>query len=101
VVANHRAWYLQVMTAHAPTGSLPHLGVAPDLWDRLEKLARSAGRSTSELADVALRDFLDESEQHLAAIDEGIAAADAGDLIGFADVEADVQRKLAALSTRR
>ena len=89
------------MTAHASTNPDLHLGVDPDLWDRLEKVARSAGRSASELAEAALRDFLDESEQHLAALDEGIAAADAGELIDFADVEADVRKKLATLSTKR
>jgi predicted transcriptional regulator len=83
------------MATHAPTG------FDAQLWQRLETLAESAGRSASELADAVLRDFLDENERHLAAIDVGIAAADAGDLIDFDDVEADVQKKLAALSTKR
>jgi predicted transcriptional regulator len=47
------------------------------------------------------REELEEDERHLAAIDEGIAAADAGELIDFADVEADVRKKLASLSIRR
>ena len=71
------------------------------LWERLEKLAESAGSSAPELVDAVLRDFLDENERQLAAIDAGIAAADAGDLIDFDVVEADVQKKLAALSVRR
>ena len=83
------------MTTHAPTGFDVHL------WKRLEALAESAGRSASELAAAVLRDFLEENERHLAAIDVGIAAADAGELIDFDDVEADVQKKLAALTTRR
>lgn len=83
------------MATHAPTGFDAHL------WKRLETVAESAGRSASELADALLRDFLDENERHLAAIDVGIAAADAGDLIDFEEVEADIQKKLAALSTKR
>jgi predicted transcriptional regulator len=70
------------MTTQAPTGFDAHL------WKRLETLAESAGRSASELADAVLRDFLDEIERHLAAIDVGIAAADAGELIDFDEVEA-------------
>jgi predicted transcriptional regulator len=77
------------MATHAPSG-LDH-----DLWDRLEKLADSAGRSASELADAVLRDFLDENEQHLTAIHAGIASADAGELVDFDEVEADAQRRLA------
>lgn len=82
------------MATHAPTS------FDADLWKRLETLAESTGRSASELADAVLRDFLDENERHLAAIDVGIAAADAGELIDFEDVDADVQKKLAALSIK-
>lgn len=73
----------------------------PDVWARLERLAAVAGRSVSELASAVLRDFVDESEQHLAALEAGVAAADAGDLIDFEEVEADLEKKLAALSARR
>ena len=83
------------MTTQAPTG------FEAGLWKRQETLAECAGRSASELADGVLREFLDENEWHLAAIDVGIAAADAGELINFDDVEADVRKKLAALSTKR
>ena len=83
------------MATHKPTG------FDAQLWQRLETLAESAGRSASELADAVRRDFLDENERHLAAIDVGIAAADAGDPIDFEDVEADARKKLAALSTKR
>jgi predicted transcriptional regulator len=83
------------MTTHAPTGFDAHL------WTRLETLAESAGRSASELAAAVLRDFLDDNERHLAAIDVGIAAADAGELLDFDEVEADVRKKLATLATKR
>lgn len=88
------------MAVRAPTDSSPQRGVDPVVWARLEKLARASGRSAAELAEALLRDFLDENEGHLAAIDEGIAAADAGELVDFDEVEADVQKQLAALMTR-
>ena len=48
-----------------------------------------------------LRDFVDDDEPHLAAIAAGIAAVDAADLIDIDEVEADLDKKLAALSRGR
>ena len=83
------------MTTQAPTG------FEAGLWKRLETLAECAGRSAFELADGVLRELLDENERQLAAIDVGIAATDAGELIDFDKVEVDVQKRLAKLSTKR
>jgi predicted transcriptional regulator len=77
----------------------PPLDLDRQLWVRLKKLAETSDRSVSELVSAALRSFLDENDRHLAAIDAGIAATDAGELIDFAEVEADVEKKLAALGS--
>jgi predicted transcriptional regulator len=89
------------MATHALSGLDMSPSLDPQLWARLERLAQGAGRSVSELAGAVLRDFVDENERQLAAIDAGIAAADAGDLIEYDEVKADVQAKLAALAARR
>ncbi|MFT3776544.1 MAG: hypothetical protein QM820_65215 [Minicystis sp.] len=89
------------MATNAPGHFDAPLAVDPEVWARLEKLAAAAGRSVSDLVGGLLREFIDESEQHLTAIDAGIAAADAGDLIDFDEVEADLDKKLAALAARR
>ena len=87
------------------TYALPSLAlsppVEPELWARLERLAQTIGCGVQELAAQALRDFVEDQEHQLTAIDAGIAEADAGELIDFADVKADVARKLAALSAKR
>jgi len=48
--------------------------------ERLEKLAEATGRSKSYLAAEAIREFCDLQEWQLAAIVEGIDAADRGRL---------------------
>ncbi len=52
-------------------------------------------------AGAVLRDFIDENERQLAAIDAGIAEADAGELLDFEEVRADLQKKMASFSAKR
>ncbi len=54
--------------------------------DRLEALARAADRPVDELAAAVIADFVVAEETRLSAIREGVAAADAGDLIDHAAV---------------
>ena len=89
------------MSAYTKAGLTPPLALDPYLWARLEKLAEAAGRSVSELAGAVLRDFLDENEQQLAAIDAGITEADAGQLLDYDDVKADILAKLSARAAQR
>ncbi len=89
------------MAAHAVTGFDAPLALDPQIRARLERLAGAAGRTVSELAGAVLRDFVDENERQILAIDAGIAQADAGDLVDYDEVKADVREKLAALSARR
>ncbi len=88
------------MTTHALSNLETPVALDDAAWARLAKLAEAAGRSVSELAGAVLRDFIDENERHLEAFEVGIAAADAGDLIDFDDVEADMDKRLAALSAK-
>jgi predicted transcriptional regulator len=89
------------MSAHAPTGLDPLLMLDPQLRARLEKIAEAAGRSASEIVAAVVRQFLDENERDLAAIDAGIAEADAGQLLDYDDVKADVLAKLSARTSKR
>jgi len=86
---------------HAPGRTDTPLVLDPHLRARLEKLAEAAGRSASELVSAVLRDFLDENDRELAAIDAGIEEADAGQLLDYEDVKADVLKKLSAGAAKR
>jgi predicted transcriptional regulator len=88
------------MSTHAPVGVDLQLVLDPSLRERLEKLAAAIGRDASELAGAVLRGFLDENERQMAAIDAGIEEADAGHLLDYEDVKADVLEKLSALAKR-
>lgn len=88
------------MSSHALADRDAPLVLDPQLRVRLEELAEALGRDASKLADAVLRQFLDESERHLAAIDAGIAEADAGELLDYDEVKAEVLEKLSALPRR-
>lgn len=56
--------------------------LTPDTESKLEKLAADRGRTPADLArDLVERYVADLNDEFLAAVDEGIAAADAGDVI--------------------
>jgi len=59
-----------------------------DVKRRLESVAAHVRRSKSFLAAEAIEEFLNVQEWQIAAIREGIAAADRGDLIPHEDVRA-------------
>jgi predicted transcriptional regulator len=60
----------------------------PDVKQRLEAIALRVRRSESLLAAQAIEEFLAVQKWQLAAIEEGIAAADRGDLVPHEDVRA-------------
>jgi predicted transcriptional regulator len=62
--------------------------LTPDVKRRLEAVALRVRRSKSFLAAEAIEEFLAIQEWQIAAIKEGIAAADRGDLIPHEDVRA-------------
>jgi RHH-type rel operon transcriptional repressor/antitoxin RelB len=71
--------------------------LAPEVKRRLESVALRVRRSKSFLAAKAIEEFLAVQEWQIAAIKEGIAAADSGDLVRHEDVRAWA----AALGSRR
>lgn len=89
------------MSIHAPIGLDTTLSLDPQLHARLEKIAEAAGRSASEIVAAVVRQFLDENERDLAAIDAGVEEADAGQLLDYDDVKADVLAKLSARTSKR
>jgi predicted transcriptional regulator len=62
--------------------------LAPGVKRRLESVALRVRRSKSTLAAEAIEEFLAIQEWQIAAIEEGIAAAERGDLIPHEDVRA-------------
>jgi RHH-type rel operon transcriptional repressor/antitoxin RelB len=62
--------------------------LAPQVKRRLESVALRVRRSKSFLAAEAIEEFLAVQEWQIAAIKEGIAAADRGDLVPHEDVQA-------------
>ena len=58
------------------------------LNDRIAAVAKALDRSTSWVTNRAVEDFVSLQEWQLAAIDEGIAAAEAGRVVSHDDVVA-------------
>ena len=70
------------------------LRLPEDTKQKLEKLAEVTGHSQSHLAIEAIKEFCDLQEWQLAAIQEGIEAADQGKLVDHEKVKADWQLRL-------
>jgi predicted transcriptional regulator len=75
------------MTKTAPVS----VRLETDLNDRLSAIAAALDRPKSWIIEQAVRNFVAVQEWQLAAIDEGIKEADAGELIPHEDVEAWVR----------
>lgn len=65
--------------------------VEPEIKKRLEKLAKSTGRSRSFLAAEALNEYLDVNEWQVAGIKQAIASLDRGEGVPHEDVKAWVK----------
>ncbi|MBZ5515193.1 MAG: CopG family ribbon-helix-helix protein [Acidobacteriia bacterium] len=61
------------------------------LRDRLESLADATARNRSRLAVEALESYVDEQEEQLAKIDQGIRDADSGRLVSHERVKRYLQ----------
>lgn len=57
---------------------------SPEVRARLDRLAHLTRRSTSALASEAVERFLVEEEAFVAAVEEGLAQADAGEVVDHA-----------------
>ena len=63
----------------------------PELNDQVAAIATALDRPKSWVIEQAVKDFVAVQEWQLAAIDEGIKAADAGQIVPHEDVAAWVQ----------
>jgi len=60
----------------------------PAVKKQLERLARTTGRTKSYLAAEAIKAYLENEAWQIAAIEEGIKSADAGQFVEHAKVKA-------------
>ena len=72
------------------------LRIPAELCDRLDKLGQNTDRTRSWLITKALKQYLDEAEQEVSDVLEGIRAADAGDLISGEEVGRMIQELVKA-----
>ena len=72
------------------------LRLEPELRERLDRLARATERSRAALAAEAVRQFVELNEWQIAATEEGLRAAEAGQFIDHAQLKAKWERRLAA-----
>jgi RHH-type rel operon transcriptional repressor/antitoxin RelB len=70
-----------------PSSEVVTLRLSPAVSRQLARLARSTARTKSRLAAEAIEKFLEDNAWQVEAIEEGIRAADAGDLHTQASVE--------------
>jgi len=62
-------------------GALVSLRIEEELSDRLNRFAAATGKTKSFVASQAILDYLALQEWQIAAIQEGVAAADRGELV--------------------
>ncbi len=63
----------------------------PDVYDQVAALARALDRPKSWVIEQAVKDYVALQAWQLAAIDEGLRAADAGEVVAHEDVAAWVR----------
>ncbi len=68
--------------------------------DTLEKLAKATRRSKSFLAAEAIERYVAEEADFIRAVEEGISAADRGDMVPHEEVLADFNRRRKADESR-
>lgn len=67
--------------------------ISEELAASLDRLASEIGRSRDDMIELALRAFVQSEEQFAAAVEEGLAAWRAGDVVEHADVVAEFERR--------
>jgi len=67
--------------------------------ERLDKLSALTGRTRSTLLYTALQEYLENEMAFIEAVEEGIAAARAGDLTDHAEIVADMRQRRVAQQT--
>jgi predicted transcriptional regulator len=69
------------------------VNIGPDLQAKLNRLATERGRDTQTLVREAIQRFVDYDEWFLRQVEEGLAAADGGELIDHEDIGKLVDRR--------
>jgi predicted transcriptional regulator len=70
------------------------LHLRPDLESKLSRMAAEQGRPTTTLVEEAIERLVDYDDWFVQRVEEGIAAADRGDLIEHADVRKMIESRL-------
>lgn len=68
------------------------LTIKKDLSERLDNVAKVTKQSKSSLANQAIDEFLTVQEWHIEAINEGIRAAEAGDVVSHEKALIELKR---------
>lgn len=66
--------------------------IRDDLSKRLESLAKNTDRSKSSLAAEAIEEFLTLQEWHIQAIQEGVKAAEEGDIVSHEEALTELRK---------
>jgi predicted transcriptional regulator len=69
------------------------VNIGPDLEAKLARLASERGRDTQALVQEAIEKFVDYDEWFLREVENGLAAADRGELIDHEDVGKLIDRR--------
>lgn len=69
------------------------VNIGPDLQAKLNRLATERGRDTQTLVREAIERLVDYDEWFLREVEEGLAAADRGELIDHADIGKLIDRR--------
>jgi predicted transcriptional regulator len=70
--------------------------LTPAMQRRLAKLATAAGRTPAEMLPYVMKDGFEYTEDFIRKVNEGIAQADAGEVIPHEEVMAQIQATIAA-----
>lgn len=70
--------------------------LTPAMQRRLAKLATAAGRTPEEMLPYVMKDGFEYTEDFIRKVNEGIAQADAGDVVPHEEVMAQIQATIAA-----
>ncbi|MBF0520749.1 MAG: CopG family transcriptional regulator [Nitrospirae bacterium] len=68
------------------------LTISEDLSERLSALAKTEHQSESSLASEAIEEFLGVRQWHIQAINEGIEAADRGEVVSHEEAVAELKK---------
>lgn len=72
---------VNIYDVYVPRNDVVTIRVSPETKQRLAALAKATDRTQSWLAEAALESWLEDQEWQIQRIQEGVAAADRGDVV--------------------